>query len=71
MRAPNWRPEMLGMRRLLAWLSAWLRWLNGDTAYAQYLRHLAAAHPERVAPSRATFYRMEIERRWQGVRRCC
>lgn len=62
-------PERL--RRVLAGLSHWLAWLNGDHAYANHLAHLRAAHPDSHPPSRAEFYRSETERRWNSVRRCC
>ncbi len=50
---------------------AYLRWLNGDSAYERWVAHLRAAHPEAPVPSRAAFYRAEVERRWSGIRRCC
>jgi uncharacterized short protein YbdD (DUF466 family) len=50
---------------------AWLGWLNGDHAYHCFVQHQRQHHPEQVLPSRAEFFRMETERRWNGVRRCC
>lgn len=61
----------MGWRRLLVHSRAWLRWLNGDTAYQVYVHHLRAHHPERSPPSRAEFYRDEVTRRWNRPRRCC
>lgn len=54
-------------------LRRWLAWLNGDVAYLAYCEtwlreHAQCGHPP---PSRAAFYRAELERRWNGVRRCC
>jgi uncharacterized short protein YbdD (DUF466 family) len=57
--------------KLRAAACAYLRWLNGDSAYERWVAHLRAAHPEMPVPSRAAFYRAELERRWSGVRRCC
>ncbi|MEQ8660278.1 MAG: YbdD/YjiX family protein [Gammaproteobacteria bacterium] len=57
--------------RLWAALRAYLRWLNGDSAYERWLAHLRAHHPDAALPSRAAFYRAEVERRWSGIRRCC
>lgn len=53
-------------------VSAW-RELNGDAGYARYLAEHARAHAAHEHPplSRAAFYRAEVERRWNGVRRCC
>ena len=64
-------PSSPGEARRWIALRRWLAWLNGDTAYAAYLAHLHARHPECTPPSRAEFHRQEIERRWNGVRRCC
>ncbi len=58
-------------RRAFAALREWLAWLNGDIAYRSFVAHLRSHHPERTAPTRAEFYRMEVERRSNGVRRCC
>jgi uncharacterized short protein YbdD (DUF466 family) len=71
MRAPNWRLEVAVLRRAWAALRAWLAWLNGDVAYQRFVAHQSRHHPERPSPSRAEFYRMEVERRWNGIRRCC
>lgn len=58
-----------------AWtaLRGWIEWLNGDAAYRAYRAAWQASQAECAhAPmSRAAFYRAEIERRWNGVRRCC
>lgn len=50
----------------------YLRFLNGDTAYAHYLSHWQTAHHGTGAPlSRGEFFKRETERRWASVRRCC
>lgn len=71
MRAPSSWLEYGMMRKFLAALREWLAWLNGDVAYRSFVVHQMRHHPERPVPSRAEFFRMETERRWNGVRRCC
>lgn len=71
MRAPSLRLEYGMMRKILVALRAWLAWLNGDVAYRSFVVHQIQHHPERPVPCRAEFFRMETERRWNGVRRCC
>ena len=71
MRARNWlRNWPMGSRPLTS-LRQWYAWLNGDAAYTRYLAHLRSEHPGHELPTRAAFYRMEVERRWNGVCRCC
>ena len=50
-----------------------LRELTGDDAYERYLAHWRARHAaDGAAPlDRAAFYREELRRKWDGVRRCC
>ena len=71
MRARNWHRAEAARARLAAALASWLRWLNGDTAYARYRAHAQSAHPGRAPLTRAEFFREETERRWGGIRRCC
>lgn len=60
-------------------MSAWIRrcWralraLTGDDAYERYLTHQRRAHPRDAPLARASFYRLEQERRWGGgANRCC
>jgi uncharacterized short protein YbdD (DUF466 family) len=61
------------MRGRLKRLWAVLRELTGDDAYERYLRHWRAQHGAGgTAPlDRASFYREEQRRKWDGVRRCC
>ncbi len=60
---------------LATWWSGlrdYLRFLNGDTAYARYLAHWQQAHAGAGTPlSRANFFNQETDRRWSSVRRCC
>lgn len=50
----------------------WLRRLSGDDAYERYLVHWRTRHAAEAAPlARREFYRAELERKWNGVRRCC
>jgi len=65
---------MSALARLFAAARRWLEHLNGDAAYREYCRHWRAHHAdERHAspPTRAEFFREELQRRWNGVRRCC
>ena len=71
MPAPSSRREAGVMRNAWAALCAWLAWLNGDVAYRSFVAHQRSHHPASAPPSRAEFYRMEQERRWNGIRRCC
>lgn len=49
-----------------------LRCLSGDDAYERYLAHWRERHSSEGAPlDRRAFYRAELERKWNGVRRCC
>ena len=62
------------MRRELMRFWAVLRELTGDDAYERYLAHWRTRHAADgdAAPlDRASFYREEQKRKWDGVRRCC
>jgi uncharacterized short protein YbdD (DUF466 family) len=50
-----------------------VREMTGDDAYERYLAHWRATHAaDGGAPlDRATFFRDEQRRKWDGVRRCC
>jgi uncharacterized short protein YbdD (DUF466 family) len=50
-----------------------LRELTGDDAYERYLAHWHSQHAaDGSAPlDRAAFFREELRRKWEGVRRCC
>ncbi len=71
MRQPNWQVERASARTLWRGLRTWLAWLNGDVAYLSFVTHQRRHHPERAIPTRAEFYRLEVERRWNSIRRCC
>lgn len=71
MRAPSSAPEGGALRRALAALGEWFGFLNGDAAYRGFVAHLRQHHPEQPVPSREDFFRMETDRRWNSVRRCC
>lgn len=57
------------LNRLLA---VWRSW-NGETAYNRYLRHWQQHHAaEGGQPmNRKAFFASEIQRKWNGIRRCC
>lgn len=50
-----------------------LRAVTGDDAYERYLAHWKNCHArEGSAPmSRKAFYEAEVQRRWNGIKRCC
>lgn len=50
-----------------------LRALSGEDAYERYLSHWDEHHAsEGKQPlSRKEFFKAELERKWQGVKRCC
>lgn len=49
-----------------------IRTATGDDAYERYLEHRRTHHTGDGPPlSRKAFYRAEMQRRWEGVRRCC
>lgn len=50
-----------------------LRGIAGDNAYERYLAHWRGYHAEEGSEplSREAFFRQELERKWNGVRRCC
>ncbi len=52
---------------------AWqaLRHVTGDDAYERYLARHRAQHSDNTPMDRATFFRSEQQRKWDGVRRCC
>jgi uncharacterized short protein YbdD (DUF466 family) len=56
-----------------SWRTLWhgVRTVSGDDAYERYLAHWRACHGDEKPPSRAEFYRAELERKWSGLRRCC
>jgi uncharacterized short protein YbdD (DUF466 family) len=45
--------------------------LIGDNAYEKYLEHQQKSHPEAKPLSRKEFFKIETERKWSGIRRCC
>ena len=49
-----------------------LRTVTGDDAYERYLAHWRAHHAGEGAPlDRKAFFRAELERKWNGIKRCC
>ncbi|MGD9598960.1 MAG: CstA-like transporter-associated (seleno)protein [Steroidobacteraceae bacterium] len=61
-------------RRLLALAARTRRLvgrLNGDAAYERFVAHRCSVHPGEPLPSRREFWCGEVERKWQGIHRCC
>ncbi len=49
-----------------------LRTLSGDDAYERYLVHWHTHHAGEGAPlDRKAFFKTELERKWNGIKRCC
>jgi len=50
-----------------------LRALSGEDAYERYLSHWEAHHAQegKEPLTRQGFFKAELERKWQGVKRCC
>ena len=50
-----------------------IRRLSGEDAYERYLAHWRDHHGEedRVPLDRKAFYRQLVERKWNGIKRCC
>ncbi|MGE0581857.1 MAG: CstA-like transporter-associated (seleno)protein [Steroidobacteraceae bacterium] len=44
---------------------------SGDDAYERFVAHRRAVHPGEPLPSRREFWCSEVDRKWQGVNRCC
>lgn len=64
------------LARLTAWIKefwAGVRHASGDDAYERYLAHWRRHHAfEGGMPmDRESFFKEELKRKWEGVRRCC
>jgi uncharacterized short protein YbdD (DUF466 family) len=59
------------LRKIL--LRCWraLRELSGDDAYERYLTHHATCHAERSPLSRKSYFELQQQHKWDGVKRCC
>lgn len=60
---------MMRLKKLLHFI----RQLSGDDAYDRYLHHWQYQHADKTKQplSRAEFFKAEVERKWNGVKRCC
>jgi uncharacterized short protein YbdD (DUF466 family) len=71
----RFRDWLVGTGRRVSRFPAVLRevWTGatGGDAYANYLGHQRAHHPDAAPLSRGDFFRAEQRARWEGVRRCC
>lgn len=61
------------LARLLNARRCWdfIRELSGDDAYERYLEHLKQQHPDLTPLERKDFFKLEQQRKWEGVTRCC
>jgi uncharacterized short protein YbdD (DUF466 family) len=50
-----------------------LRQISGDDAYERYLAHWRThhGHEDKAPLTRQEFFKLEVDRKWNGVRRCC
>lgn len=57
---------------LLKHFWAGFRQVTGDDAYERYLAHWQDHHADQGKPmNRKEFFKVEQDRKWNGVRRCC
>lgn len=59
------------LREYLRLIWQGLRQVSGDDAYERYLAHHRLHHGDAIPQDRATWFRHEQRRKWDGVRRCC
>lgn len=61
--------KMLSLKKILRFV----REISGDDAYERYLEHWQKHHAEEGEQplSRDAFLKAELERKWNGVKRCC
>ena len=52
---------------------SFIREICGDDAYERYLLHWQKQHigQENEPQTRAAFFKAELARKWNGVKRCC
>ena len=60
--------KLINLKKILLFI----RELSGDDAYERYLTHWQKHHTDEALPqTRAEFFKSELERKWNGVKRCC
>jgi uncharacterized short protein YbdD (DUF466 family) len=62
---------LAGIGRLLRNGWRYLRHTSGDDAYERYVEHMALDHPGQPTMSRAQYFRLRQEQKWDGIKRCC
>ena len=60
-----------GVAARLGEFGSLLRRASGDDAWERFVAHRRAVHPGEPLPSRHEFWCSEVDRKWQGVNRCC
>lgn len=50
---------------------AGFRTMTGDDEYERYLERHARTHPDLPPIDRKSYFKVEITRKWSGIRRCC
>jgi uncharacterized short protein YbdD (DUF466 family) len=63
----------LGARAWDGLKAAWagFRTMTGDDEYERYLERHARTHPDLPPIDRKSYFKVEITRKWSGIRRCC
>jgi len=61
----------MDLHKTLAYWWRQLRSVIENDSYERYLHHHATAHSNMPPMDRRSFYLKELERKWNGVRRCC
>lgn len=62
-------PKITALKKILRFV----REISGDDAYERYLVHWQTHHAEQGGQpqTREAFFKAEMERKWNGVKRCC
>ena len=59
------------MKQFFALVKAFIAEIDGVYAYERFCMHYQESHPEIPCPSRREFFKLEQERKWKGINRCC
>ncbi|MEY4769018.1 MAG: hypothetical protein RL637_1657 [Pseudomonadota bacterium] len=62
---------MMNLKKVIYQFFSGVRQLLGDDAYDRYLDHHVKHHPQIIPLTRKAFFKAELERKWNGIRRCC
>ena len=59
------------MKQFLSAGLSLLRGVTGDDAYDKYVAHVRRTQPEEKPMSAETFFRAQLEQKWNCVNGCC